>query len=327
MDIRKSFNEGRIGPSPLSLEISKTFFAPLVDACDLQKPESVAKLKAGLSRIPVFAYSYGTSLLQQVAAVMVADLSEKYGADETKGIKIYDICRSVKAVNIGPVGRYQTIESDGTLNHLNYDDPYFEDAQTIFSQLSFLMRRDTIVQRSLGDESLGGLTESDVGVEVRSTATATHLIDYVGEPVRRVLGFVEILDGETVPKIKITPDRYIHDFKTYTNIFERQGDFVVFPSLAITPVLRTATVSMLTPQLDGRNWIEKMRRLATPLEQREAMVANLQTSLAELDNLLRGFEDTPDTERGAYLKEYISCIPEQMFERKPLSPSTLSPQY
>ncbi len=300
------YGHGEKDPSIFAQEIYKTLYAAAVDECDVQNKTDVQKLKSHLSRISLIGYSYGSSLVQQIAECMTNHLSERFGEDGFKGIKIFDICRSVKAINIGPVARYHHITSDGTLNLLHHGDPCFSEANTIFSQLSFMMKDDKIIQKSFGNELLGGKTDSESGIECRHTETTSLIIDYVGTPYHKAIGYQKVPDGTYFAKIISAYDFILHDLRTYMNIHEKQGNLVIFPTLAIAPVLRYASALMMEPGLDGKAWLEKSREQVTTDYKKNALVEGFSSLNSLYADTIKGFENREYWDAIEFLKDFVA---------------------
>lgn len=300
MAIRRDYNDGLLKPTPLAQYTYVMTYKALVDACDFQNLTSVQELKSKLSRISIFGYSYGTSLEQQVAEAMAHDLSKRLGEIENKGLVIFDICQSVKATNIGPVARLHQIDADGSVRLLRYDDPHFNSAKTLFSQISFLMSEDRIAYRSYQNEALGRVFASATGIELRETSASALLIDYTKTPMRRALGYQE----DRIVNLHIQ-DPTNHNPRLYTNTHERLGSLKVFPSLAISPVFRSALVSMLQSDLEGPDWLKSIRDpLADPIE-RVTLVKAFNAATCEFDFVTRELEMMDEDKKVEFLKTYV----------------------
>lgn len=304
-DYMVAYGKGNAAPSQFAQDIYRALYAPVLNMVDVNQQRNHSFVKKNWSQISMVGYSYGTSLVQQVAECMALDLSNRMANTPNKGAMIYDMCRSVKAVNIGPVARYNSIESDGTLSKLVYTDEYFADAKTLLSQISFLMRDDKIVQKSFGNELVEGLAHCASGIRLRETESTSLLIDDVGKAQHKVIGYQQVPSGIYFPKIITSYDFILHDLRTYMNRKEAQGNMAVFPSLAIAPVLRQASESMFQPHLDGRDWLRNQREIFNMVENRKELVENYYRNCYEFDKVIEKFESSQYWDGMEYLKSYV----------------------
>ena len=306
-----AYNHDGVAPSNLAQDIYATFIKPLI------KEESVSldnkdAIKQRVSNINLVGYSYGTSLAQQISEIMAKDLfSMTDSSIENPAVVVADICSSVKALNIGTVNRFKHITAEGEIESLDFDDPYYEDALTLFSQLSFFMKEDKIAQRSLGRTFLYGKEESAHGIEVHDTTTTSTLVDYVGEPVHRGLGTTQLPSGRYFPKIITAYDFIMHDMRTYMNIDERQSEKLrIFPSMAISPVLRSASQAMLKDGVEGQTWLAQSRKGFASEQARADLVNSYQNSRNTFEKSLREFEKITGIHEGAaYIQQVVDAAP------------------
>jgi hypothetical protein len=306
---RMIFNRASGAPSDFAAAIYDATFRPVVDACaDPHDEAQLATLRKNLSRMAVSAYSYGTSLLQQIAHVMAGDVAARFGADDDdRGMKAYDICRSVKALAIGSTSRLRRIEANGDTAPLRWDDAGFAESHTVFSQMLFQMRHDRAIINALnGDEAIGGLDTSETGIEWRETLSAGQVIDYTPPPTIKRIGFTMDAEGRAEAKILRRVDELVHGDSSYTYMHERQGDAVTGQTLAMTPVLRAASRAMLDPELDGRDWLKAMRAVLADQDQRRALVAGREASAREIDLMLSRIDAAPEAERGGMARDYVA---------------------
>ena len=311
---------GTEGPSDFSHEIYNALYAPLIEATDLGNADDIASLKKQLSRISLVGYSYGGNLVQQIAENMARDLSQKLTGEEDKGIKIYDICRSVKALNIGPVARLNHIEQDGRISQIRHDDPYYSEALTLFSQTSFLMRNDKIVQRTLENELVGDQLKSEIGIEARGTQSSSMFIDYVGRPQHKLIGYQDLNIRAQFAKVATNFDFLLHDMRTYMNVHEAKGALVVFPTLAIAPILRDASAAMLQDGVDGRDWLNSLNQKHATADARKALVQSFDQLDEEFRTVINTYEESTYAEGFEYLKNYVeSKVATLNSDKKPLT--------
>lgn len=301
-----AYGKGDDTPCTFAREIYDHFYADLVSGADLDNAAAIANLKQKLSDISLVGYSYGTNLIQQIGACMVSDLRRKTAANDQAGLQIYDICSHIKAVCIGPVGRYHHVNAAGDISQLHYDDPYFDDALTIFSQMSFMMRDDKIIQKSYGREPLGALAESSLGVEVRNTHSTSLFIDYIGKPIHKAAGYTVLPSGLTFAKIITNYDFMLHDLRSYVNVQEKQGTLALSPTLAIAPALREATETMLVPDTPGTQWRKNLQdKYATP-EGRENLATSYRESDRSFFGLINQYEQSNYTDGIELLQNYVA---------------------
>lgn len=304
-DYMVAYGHGHARPSAFAEEIHQAIFAPMVAACDVSDECSIECLKADMSRISLIGYSYGTSLVQQLSECVAMDLLNRFQDDPHRGLKVFDICRSVKGLNIGPVMRYNAISPDGAIYNLEHTDPCFSSANTLFSQMSFLMQHDKIAQKSFGRELLGGLRNSDTGIEARNTTSSSLLIDFVAEPIHKAIGYMKIPSGIEFPKIITSYDFILHDMRSYVNVRERQGNLIVFPTLAIAPVLRRASEMMFFPEMDGRDWLSAVRHLFDAPEKRASLVNSFNQHSADFRAAIKTFEEKEYDDAVNFLKAFV----------------------
>lgn len=306
--LRRNFNDATSGIHPDAEFIYKNFYAPLIDKClDFDDPDFVRDLKNDLSRVSLFGYSYGTCFLQQIADAMAADLLQRLGTSPEGREKAFEICQSVKSIAIGPTGRLRSIDNQGRPSPLLWNDPEFGLSPTVFSQMLFLMRHDMVTQGAYGDEPLGGIFQSETGIECRRTKAAMLVIDYTPSPVMKVAGYVDN-EGQPDPKIWQTTDTLIHDHRSYTYMFERQGTFMLWQTLAVTPVLRAAMCAMLSPEAKGPDWIESLHRSVSTTEQRHALVARRDAADLEFTLLQQQLSALPDNRKGSFIQDYLDGV-------------------
>ena len=310
MKIRANFNEGIIPPSPLAEFVYHNVFAPIIESCkDISDPVSYRQLQKSLSNISVLGYSYGTSLLQQVGVVMAHHLLSVFSAEPDKASRIFELCKSIKAIAIGPVSRQYQIDLDGSVSPLRYDDVNFVNAKTIFTQASFLMRSDKIVQRAYGDECLGGKLSSQTGIEVRETASMKLIIDYTERPTRMAMGFRQAASGELFPVIVDSFDPAVHHPRLYTNTSEMLGNIRVFPSIAISQIFRNALINMLNPEQDSTTWISAITDQLKTDEQKNSLVAKFQVAGDYYRNALEKVRSLTPIDAGEFLKDFVKISP------------------
>ena len=307
--LRRNFNISAAGPGIHAAFIYDNLISPLLDRCeDFNDPLAFSDVKKYLSRICLFGYSYGTCLLQQVADVMACDILRRLADDPDRIQKTYEICRSIKAVGIGPTGRLRYIGDAGKPVPLRWDEDKFEVSPTIFSQMLFLMRHDMVTRGAYGDEPFGTKLQSDTGIEYRMTKSAMLVIDYTPPPIMKVVGYFKDGDGNASPRIWQTPDTLIHDHRTYTYMHERQGDFMLPQTLAMTPVLRAATRAMLNPALDGPAWLQVMQLCLISPEQREILAARRDASDDEISLVIDQVATAPEILQGEVVRDYLNGL-------------------
>lgn len=308
---RMIFNRAAGAPSEFARDIYNLVYLPIVDSCkDPNDALQIEALKKNLSYISVSAYSYGTSLLQQIGHVMAGDIVSRFDPlDQQRAMKAFDICRSVKAVALGCTSRLRSMMMDGETVPLRWDDAEFSSAPTVFSQMLFQMRHDRAIINALNsDEAIAGLTESETGIELRGTLTAAQIIDYTPPPAIKRVGYQENEEGVLEAKILRRVDELVHGDSSYSYMHERQGDFIQSQTIAMTPFLRAAARAMMEPDLQGPEWLTAMRSLITDPDQRRALVACRDASDTEIETILSEVEAMPEPFRAAKLRDYVSGI-------------------
>ena len=290
----EAYGNNQASPSDFMRDVYDALMRPHVAATDLSSPEQRQALKQKLSHIGLLGYSYGTSLIQQLGEIAIVDITEAHNQQGiyNPGIGAADICAAVKAINIGPVAKFKHVDENGNVAMLEPSNPYHDHAMTVFSQMSFLMRDDKIVQRSYGHDMLGDVFASETGIEVRDTMTTTTYIDYVGLPGHAAIGIFRLNDGQKFPKVITAYDYMLHDLRTYMNVREVQGDLAVYPSFAIAPILRTAAASMLNGNETGAEWRARLQEQFSSPENRDELVKDFRAQRATFDEMLARYQES-----------------------------------
>lgn len=296
-------------PTPEAIQIVDQFLLP-DSKCEYWKSLGNARssMDRYFSNFRLVAYSYGTSLVQQIETVIRSKLF-RFNLP-------VDMLASVHALNIGPV-MAPSVSIDGGNNISVLADNFYSALKSgsevgRFHQVFLYKSHDKVMQDAIGKRLIPSADANiDMPYNVLSARHLTFVCENIGDEMVRRFGVGRFPRGTPDPRIDYSYDFEGHGLRMYTNVLSSKINqslstaFCVMPSSNLGSLMRLELERVFMESAQG-NHLSRFSGVDIAKKDVQQVGKNfLDKMRLEFDNLLSEYRKLTFSDSVSYLTEEV----------------------